>query len=138
MSQAKLPAKDHTFTIDLIGDETGKKYQGKFTIKNVLNIGEKVQLEREISRFLSDYQNPTDNLKILATAIANIKMHIISYPDFWNIDEDGLDIEDNNLIFHIFEKIMETKQKRYEEISKAASKANEETKEVKEDKAPLD
>lgn len=140
----QLPEKEFSFDIDIIGESTGQEYKGRFTAKATLSIGERVELERAISSFISDFANPTDNLSNLAIMISNIRFHITKYPDWWDINTNGIEIEDLNLIAEIFSKIMKGKADWSKKISKTAKKSinkdtekSEEAKEV-EKEGPLE
>lgn len=133
-SFTQLPLNDAFFDIDLIGEFTGKTYKGRFTIKPAISIGEQIEMEREISMYLSDLSNPTPNLAVLATMLSNIKFHTIKFPEWWDAKTQGRELEDRNVIIEIFNNI---KRIQEEWKQKVVDKAKAVSPDKKEENGPL-
>ena len=117
-----LPKKERTFAFNYKSLESGMDYEGTFTIKCKLNVGEKYQLELEKSRLMSDMVNPTNGLAGMAIAISTLRAKIIDGPNWW-LQGKGTGIEDEDALVAIFEKVEEESlnwRKELEEKAKAA------------------
>jgi hypothetical protein len=139
----QLPQREFVFDVDIIGEATQQKYQGRFTSKAVLTIGERIEMEREISSFTSEFANPTPNLSNLSVMLANIKYHVIKCPDWWDINTNGTDLLDLNVVTEIFAKLVEGKDDWYKKLDKNAKNApksamTEEDKKEAKKKDPLE
>ena len=97
-----IPKNESGFDFVHIGEITGKKYDGQFTVKCMLNLADKRMLEIEKSRLTADLQNPTGNLNALGTVIANLRIRIIDAPDWYNQLINNLDTLDEELIFELY------------------------------------
>lgn len=101
-----LPKNESGFDFEHVGEITGKKYDGQFTVKCMLNLADKRILEIEKSRLTADLQNPTGNLSALGAVIANLRVRIIDGPDWYNQAIMSLDILDEELIFELYAKCL--------------------------------
>lgn len=119
-----LPKNERTFEFEEVGELYGKPYQGSFTVKCVLTMLEKRVLEIEKSRMRSDITNPTPDLIALTTILANLKARIISAPEWWKQSNDGNDIQDENIIVALFDKVMDQEEEWRKEVSTAAKESS--------------
>ena len=99
-----LPKKERTFYFKHTGRETGFVYEGTFTIKCVLNIGEKRVMELEMSRLQGDLINGTPQLKAIAEALASLRARIVDAPEWWK-QGGGLSIEDEDTVVALMGEI---------------------------------
>lgn len=101
----ELPKNEATFSIDAVGDITGKKYEGLFTVRCVLNMGQKHLMELERSRLLGNYANPTDELAGIAMILASLRAKIVDGPEWWKQSAGGNNLSDDNILLEVFNKI---------------------------------
>ena len=97
-----LPKNESSFDFSHVGELTGKKYEGTFTVKCMLNIADKRILEIEKSRLTADLQNPTGNLNALGAVVANLRVRVMDAPDWYNQSIMSLDILDEEVIFELY------------------------------------
>jgi hypothetical protein len=114
-----LPSKERTFHIDLTG-ESGKKYDGRFTVLCLLNVGQKHLLALEKTRLLGNYPNPTEDLQGFSIILANLRSKIIDAPEWWKQSNGGMLIEDEDVLLELYNKIQEAEQAWRNDLKKTA------------------
>lgn len=120
-----LPTKEAVFDVDHIGETTGKRYEGSFTVRCVLNIAQKHSLELEKTRLLGNYAAPTDGLIGLAVVLANLRVKIVEAPEWWKQSGGGYTIEDEDVLVAVFNKIQEAETAWREKLKEKGNKAQE-------------
>jgi hypothetical protein len=115
-----LPKKEKTFDFRHIGELTGKVYEGQFTTKCILSIGDKRLLEIEKSRLTADLQNPTANLDAVGLVVANLRVRIVEAPDWFKQDILTLDTVDDEVFFEIYGKCLDLQSEWMAEVKKKA------------------
>lgn len=98
-----LPKNEKSFKFNEIGETTGQVFEGDFTVKCILNIKEKKELEIEKSRVRADVINPTQDLLVISMVLATLKCKIIDAPKWWK--NNGSDLMDENIIYSLYEKV---------------------------------
>ena len=101
-----LPKNESAFDFSHVGELTGKKYEGTFSVKCMLSIADKRILEIEKSRLTADLQNPTGNLSALGSVVANLRVRVINAPDWFNQSILSLDILDEEVIFELYSECL--------------------------------
>lgn len=117
-SNMDLPSKEKTFDFEETGLDTEKKYEGRFTVLCLLNVGQKHSLSLEKTRLLGNYPNPTDDLAGFAVILANLRAKIIDAPEWWKQSQGGALIEDENILVTLFRKLEETEQQWKADLKK--------------------
>lgn len=115
-----LPKNEKTFSIDLEGDTTGHKYEGKFSVKCVLSMADKRVLEIEQSRLTLDLQNPTDNLVAIARVVANLRVRVLDGPVWFEQFIGNLDILDDNVVFELYGNCLDAEKEWRDSLKKKA------------------
>jgi len=121
-----LPKNEKSFDIDLVGDTTGLKYSGQFTVICILDMAGRHALELEKTRLMADYANPSRGLFGIATSLATIRTKTVSTPAWWKNNEDGAAIKDENLVFAVYDKCNEMEKQWREELKKSSEEAEKE------------
>ena len=111
-----LPKNESAFDFEHIGELYGKKYEGQFTVKCVLNLADKRALEIEKSRLTADLMNPTGNLSALGSVIANLRVRVITAPDWFSQAIITLDILDEEVVFELYRKCLDESEKWRENV----------------------
>lgn len=120
-----LPSKEKTFDFEHEGLETGKKYDGRFTVLCVLNVGQKHSLALEKTRLLGNYANPTDDLAGLAIILANLRAKIVEAPEWWKQSNGGAMVDDEDALVALYRKVQEAEVSWKEELKKKAPKPDQ-------------
>lgn len=103
-----LPKMERSFDFQHEGGLTGFQYSGTFTVRCVLNINLKHQVELDKTRLMSDMKNPTERLEAISTALAELKARIIEGPAWWKDSNGGLTILDEDVIALLYAKCQDT------------------------------
>jgi len=122
-----LPSREKTFTFDYTGDTTGKKYDGQFTVRCILNVGQKHTMALEKTRLLGDYDSPTDDLAGLAIVLAHLRSKIIDAPEWWKQSSGGTLIDDEDALVTLYRKIQEAELEWKEDLKKKSQKTTDST-----------
>ena len=111
-----LPKNEKTFEFEHVGKTTGKKYEGKFTVKCVLNMFDKREIELEKSRLSADVANPTNLLSSLSHILANLRVRIMKAPTWWEQSLGGFDLLDEDVIIALYDKTMLQEDEWHKEL----------------------
>ena len=120
-----LPSKERTFEIDCVGEVTGKRYEGAFTVLCSLNIGQKHALALEKTRLIGNYSSPTEDLIGLSVLLANLRIKIVDGPEWWKQSRGGATLEDEEVVVTLFEKIQEAERAWKDSLKQKAQKLQE-------------
>ena len=116
----------HEFDINVIGNDTGKKFKGHFVFKR-MSIRQKLDAEKHEKRLTGELALSPET-QFIVYIISYLKEGLIEYPDWWEDIENGLDFYDANVLTEIHKSIKEYEdnwQKQLEENSKESNKDNE-------------
>lgn len=114
----ELPKNEKSFEINLVGEATGKKYEGTFTVKCILNLSDKRRLEIERSKLSADVANPSDNLSAISGVVANLRVRVVDAPEWFKQSINTLDFLDEEVLFDIFTKCMEKSEEWSSEVKR--------------------
>lgn len=120
-----LPSKERAFEIDCVGEVTGKRYEGTFTVLCSLNIGQKHALALEKTRLIGNYSSPTEDLIGLSVLLANLRIKIVDGPEWWKQSRGGATLEDEEVVVTLFEKIQEAERAWKDSLKQKAQKLQE-------------
>lgn len=122
-----LPKNEAVFDFDMTGSDTGRRYEGRFTVRCVLNMAQKHALELEKTRLMGNYASPTDGLAGIAVVLANLRVKIVDAPEWWKQSLGGYEIMDEDVLVALYQKIQEAENKWREDLKEKAKKAQETT-----------
>lgn len=115
-----LPKNEKSFLFNHTGEITGRKYEGTFTVKCVLNMADKRRLEIEKSSISADLMNPTNNLSAIATVIANLRIRVINAPDWFKQSIQTLDLLDEEVLFELYSTCLNKSEEWLNEVKKSS------------------
>jgi hypothetical protein len=115
-----LPSKERTFEFEHVGLDTGKKYDGRFTVNCLINIGQKHFLSLEQTRLLGNYPNPTAELDGLAVVLSNLRAKIVDAPEWWKQSNGGNLIDDEDALVALYRKIEEAEAQWKKDLKEKA------------------
>ena len=121
-----LPTTESVFDFDFTS-EFGKKYDGRFTVRCVLNMRQKHQLELEKTRLLGNYSNPTDELAGIAIVLGTLRARIIDAPEWWKQSDGGFSISDIDTLNALYDKVLTTEVEWRTKLKEKAQKSQEAT-----------
>ena len=121
----ELPKNEATFDIDLQGDTTFKQYQGQFTCRCVLSMGQKHAMELERTRLLGNHASPTEDLKGIAIIFANLRAKIIDAPEWWKQSLGGATISDENVLIELYDQVEKAEIEWRQKVKELANPSTE-------------
>ena len=101
-----LPANQKQLYFDYT-NMYGERYEGYFTVKCRLTLRERHLLELEKTRLMGGHDNPTNGLLGIAVMLANLDIKIVKSPSWWSQKDNGRDIDDEDIVGMVYEKISE-------------------------------
>lgn len=120
-----LPSKELVFEFEHIGQTTEKKYEGRFTVLGLLDIGQKHRLELEKTKLMGNYLNPTDGLAGLAIILANLRVKLVDGPEWWKQSNGGYSIQDEDVVIALYEKVVASEAEWRQKMKDMGAKAQE-------------
>ena len=121
----ELPKNEATFNVDMQGDTTFKQYQGQFTCRCVLSMGQKHAMELERTRLLGNYASPTEDLKGIAIIFANLRAKITDAPEWWKQSLGGASISDENVLIELFDQVEKAEIEWRQKVKELANPSTE-------------
>lgn len=118
-----LPKSERSFDLKFLGPNTGYEYAGAFTVRCLLTIGQKHQIELEKSRLMADQRNPTNGLTNIAVALAEIRGRMVEAPAWWKDSKGGADLLDEEVIYEIFNKCLDLEDEWKAELKAKSEEA---------------
>lgn len=122
------------FCVNVKGDITGQEFLGTFTVKTKLSMREILRQDELFRSILGvSPQDAGITSKSIASAISYLSVHVIKAPDWWKEMDNGMKVEDTNVLAEVNNKAMETidaEYKKLDEEGKVAEKALQESKAV--------
>jgi len=115
-----LPKNEKSFLLNHVGEITGRKYEGTFTVKCILNVADKRRLEIEKSAISADLLNPTENLSAISIVVANLRVRVINAPDWFKQSIQTLDFIDEDVIFEIYSLSLKKAEEWIKEVKKTS------------------
>lgn len=120
-----LPKNEKTFQFDKVGEVTGFEYRGQFTVKCALSLADKRLIEIEKSRLSMDLQNPTANLDAISRLVANLRVRVISGPEWFNQQVQSMSILDEEIVFEVYSLCLKASDEWMKELKQASNKGED-------------
>lgn len=113
-----------SFMINVTGETTGRNYSGKFVVKTVITRRDGF-IADEKRRFLlgSSPDAASSSIKGEAFIFGQLSVRIVEAPKFWTDSDNGLDLEDVNVIGEIFKITMEKEEEYQKSLKEKAGEA---------------
>lgn len=114
------------FSFSVIGEQTGKPYNGDFTVKTVISRRENfIADERRRLLIGANASSVSQSVNGEAYMFGQLSVRIVSAPDWWNNADNGVDLEDDNVAPELYNLIMEKADEHRKKIKESAEKAVE-------------
>jgi hypothetical protein len=113
-----------SFTINVVGDITGEQFYGAFKTKVRLSHRDQFRQDQMRRELLGTHQEAASPRAANAAEIfSTINIHLVDAPNWWKDADNGLALEDDNVVGAIWESIMRLKVEAAEELKKKAQEA---------------
>lgn len=118
-----------TFTVTEIGEISGEKWHGSFTTKLRLSHSEQFRRDEIRRRILGpDSEHASARAANAAAVFSEIIINLTDAPSWWKNSNDGMDLEDDNIVSAIYDAIVLEKKKAVEAMKKKGEEAATELK----------
>jgi hypothetical protein len=115
-----------SFTVSIKGETSGENFAGKFTVKTKLSHGNQL-MQDQIRRQLLGPQPvgvvPGDRATNTSEILSQLQVRIVSAPSWWTNSDNGLNLDDDNIIVEVFTKATAVEVEYKESIKTAAEEA---------------
>lgn len=112
-----------TFSIHVIGSETGRTYTGEFTARKFLSHRLKLERDRRIRELLGEVNPHVSMQQSLAAHLADCQVSLVSGPPFWESSNFGLDLMDDNVLAEVQGHVYRIQKESIEAVRKKAAEA---------------
>lgn len=123
----ELPKNESTFSVDVVGDTTFKKYEGQFTVRCVLSAGQRHAMESEKSRLMGSSPQPTDALIGLSEVLGTLRAKIVDAPEWWKQSVGGSALTDENVLMELYAKVGEAEIQWRQKVKELANPSKDST-----------
>ncbi len=103
----ELPKNERTFVFEELGEATQTTYPGEFTVLCIPDMRARRAIEIEKSRLSADVANPTDNLAGLSVILANLRVRILSGPQWWEESLGGFNVMGEDIVVKLYDQVLE-------------------------------
>lgn len=115
------------FSVDTEGEVTGKTWKGMFSTKVRLSHRDQLRQD-EIRRDLlgKNPESASPRANNVAEVFSFIAVHVVESPQWWSMHANGLELEDDNVVGEVYEKIAKIKLEAQDKLKKDAESAKAE------------
>lgn len=92
-----LPSMEHTFTLNVIGNETKQAFDGTFTYKR-LNLGKRMEANKMEARLREERVTLSTDVNRYIEIISYLRFGLVAFPDWWVKSNFGLELYDANIV----------------------------------------
>ncbi|CAK0749583.1 hypothetical protein CCP1ISM_330006 [Azospirillaceae bacterium] len=100
----KLPSMEHTFSISIVGSETGEVKDGTFTYKR-LTLGKRMESAKMEARLREDLKSLPMDVNLYSEMISFLRFGLIVYPEWWKNSNFGIDLYDVNIVTGLWNEV---------------------------------
>jgi hypothetical protein len=132
-----LPPNEHTFELmsdggkTVVGDKTGKKYEGSFTVKCVLTNAESIRVAVNTERYCEGQPGIPAYYRLFNRAIAEAEVRVRfdkdkgrpMAPGWWIDAEAGRELFDQNVVFDIYNQCMAAEKAWKDKVNGSAKES---------------
>ncbi len=117
-----------SFSVNIIGDKTGKQWVGDFKVKTLLSHRDDFMRDMKRREFLGPINPQLADAYTLnaAEAFGELSVRIVEAPAFWKESGGGLDLIDNNVVREIYNQAMAAEKAVLDKVKAEAEKSKEE------------
>jgi hypothetical protein len=102
----KLPNMEHDFDLQIVGEETGINWVGKFKYKRP-TLTERSLIHVMAARLNGDLRTVDPDITTFNEAVAHLRWTLKEFPDWWRDADYGGMLYDGNVVIEIYNKCIE-------------------------------
>lgn len=117
MSIKQLPPMEHTFQVNVEGEETRHRYKGTFTYRRP-PIGVRVEIRNLQARLGGDLKSLDDDSKFINKVLATLRFTVQAHDDapWWEKNNFMMGSHDLNVAFDMYREIQKFEDKWFEQV----------------------
>lgn len=113
-----------TFTLDIVGEQSGQKYFGTFECLRRLTHSKQIARDRIMRDILGPgAQDASPRAKNQAMIIAQLQVCLVKSPDWFKECRYGLDLVDDNVIGELSDRVDDVQVKAVKEVQEKGEEA---------------
>lgn len=112
-----------TITIDAVGDTTGEKYTGSFTVRLFLTPRQKLEISKIRNSIAPGITDSRTSDWQRAEVMAQLMVRVEKAPKWWENSDGGADLVDENVVVDVFNAIVDAEAKARAKIKEAGETA---------------
>lgn len=118
-----------SFPIDVIGQSSKQPFKGVFSVKTKVSFRDSLR-EDEVRRNIlgTNPQGANQYVSDIATILAYLSVRIQESPAWWKDSNNGVDLEDDNVLMAINDGAVDAIDKEFKKLSDKGNEAKEELK----------
>lgn len=101
--------KTSTFTVHAVGENSGDRFDGQFTTRNVLSFRQQLDRDQTRRRLLGEVPAgtvPVQRVLISSEMLAELSVRVVDSPKWWRDSDNGIDLEDDEVLVEVYNKTM--------------------------------
>jgi hypothetical protein len=120
-----------SFVFEIIGDNTGEKFVGNFDSKLRLSHRDQLNKDQLRRQIIGDKPDQaTKDSMMRAEILSHLSISLVDSPKWWKESGGGLDLFDDNIIFELYDRVVQGQTKAIDEVLKKGEEAKAELKKV--------
>ena len=113
-----------TFTLDLVGEQTGQKYFGTFECLKRITHAKQLARDRVVRELLGPgAQDASIRARNQAQIIAQLQVCLVKSPEWFREARFGLDLVDDNVIGELSDRVDDIQVKAFKEVQEKGDEA---------------
>lgn len=115
-----------TFSISSTGSTTGRAYTGEFTVKTITTQRDFLKIDEKRRLLLGENAvAASPGAQQSAIVLAELAVKVLESPKWWSDAQNGLDVEDDNIIGEIYGLTVKAELERKEKLQEESKAALE-------------
>ena len=122
---------DTSFAISAVGEDSERVYDGSFSVKSTVTRRETFEIDRLRRQIIGpspDGTPPANQVQAEAYMLAHLAVRVIKSPKWWEDADNGMDLEDYNVILEVFNAMLEQDEKIVEDTKEQTKKVSKKLK----------
>ncbi len=121
-----IEANDQPFTFHAVGETSDQTWTGEFRAKRWLSHRDQLTKDQVRRELLGGQTGmPTERALSTSMMLAELRVRLTAYPEWWITTDRGLDLADDNVVYGIYEKAITIENEAIEAKKKKAEKIQE-------------
>jgi hypothetical protein len=122
-------ANEGVFDLNLLGENTGERWLGKFKCKLRLSHRDSIAKDNLRRQLLgTNPEAASARAASLAFIASELHVRIVEAPAWWMASDNGLELEDDNIVAAVYENAVRLEKETFDALHKKADSATDDLK----------